>query len=115
VDQDISKGIKSLIGLVILVGGGIYVCYSPKEVSKYHLGDDEISHYHFLEKSGTPMDVCGQAGLVKDVFLGAEDAENTKEWQTRTDLDCHFAEREDYEQVAKCKEDYYKDRGYCKK
>jgi hypothetical protein len=91
------------------------------------VADSELSRYHFLEQNGTPMEVCGQAGLIKEIYSQAQDAAKYKEWQDIEYLDCSFATKDSdtYSdegylwhygggEARKCLDSYYKDRGFCK-
>ena len=120
--------LRVLIVLVVVLYG-IHLVYETNKGSSTSNYDSmenrELTQYHFLEKNGSPQEVCSQAGLLKTMYSQVQNTAAYKNWQTNEYLDCWFASKDSdpetqilwrHDGKAKeCKDDYYKDRGYCQK
>jgi hypothetical protein len=49
---------------------------------------DAVEEYAITQRSGTPIDVCVQAGLVSAAYLQAKDEENYSRAKARQNADC---------------------------
>jgi hypothetical protein len=78
-------GIIAIVALVILVwyfyGGGI----------QDSVANEALEQYAIAKRSGTAMDRCVHAGIVRAAYLQAHDEDNYKKWLSVERTDCSVA------------------------
>lgn len=88
------------VGSVVIAGAAIWFFYgggveqqaaSDMARIEKQVAADAVDRYEVAKKSGNPMDICGQAGLVSGAYLQAKDEANYKKWQKTEQHDCAAA------------------------
>jgi len=86
-----SEGQKALSGLISLIVLGIAAWYFFGGGLESNVADDAIEQYEIAKRSGTPMDACVHAGIVRAAYLQAKDEDNYQKWQSVERRDCQNA------------------------
>jgi len=86
-----SEGEKAIGGLISLIILGVAAWYFFGGGLESNVADDAIQQYQMVKRSGTPMDTCVHAGIVRDAYLQAKDEDNYQKWQTIERTDCQIA------------------------
>lgn len=55
------------------------------------VADDAVAQYKIAKDTGSDMDACVHAGLVKAAFVQAKDEDNAAQWRVTELLDCRRA------------------------
>lgn len=91
-----SSGLQSIVGVVIVVGvawfffGGGLEKQAAKDMNNIYnqVANDAVKQYEMAQRSGTPIDICVQAGLVSASYLQAKDESNYQRWKRTEGADC---------------------------
>ena len=94
-----SSGLQSIVGVIIVVGvvwfffGGGLEKQAAKDMNNIYnqVANDAVKQYEMVRRSGTPIDVCVQAGLVSASYLQAKDESNYQRWKQKEGADCAHA------------------------
>lgn len=72
-----------LIGLLAIAG-----CGPTIEDINRQVAEDAVKQYEMVERHGSAIDLCVQAGLVSAAYLQAKNDEQYRHWKVIEDVRC---------------------------
>ena len=94
-----SNMVSQALGVVFTIGiawyffGGGLEKQAAKDLSNIEaqVASDAVKQYNIAKSSGTPVDICVQAGMVSASYLQAKDDTNYAKWKQLEAADCSAA------------------------
>ena len=86
-------GVVFTIGIAWYFFGGGLEKQAAKDLSNIEaqVASDAVKQYNIAKSSGTPVDICVQAGMVSASYLQAKDDTNYAKWKQLEAADCSAA------------------------
>lgn len=86
-----SDGKKSFGGFLFLIAFGWTLWFFFGGEAHGNVVDEAIEQYNIAKRSGTVMEACEHARLVRAAYLQAKDEPNYQKWKDTERTDCRIA------------------------
>ncbi|WP_263377686.1 hypothetical protein [Granulicella paludicola] len=86
-----TQGTKTAGGFISLLLLGVVAWYFFGGGVENKVADEVLDQYRIAKRSGSPMDACVQAGIVRAAYLQAKDEANYQRWHMTEQNDCRLA------------------------